>query len=144
MGQNLGAGKIDRIRETVRLSLKIMGVVIIPLSLALSLASPVLLRLFTKDEAILSNAREAVIFTLSFYVIYGINQVFLGTIKGLGDTTWPMICTLVCYSLFRVLWCHVLIPAHPTMRVVYSSYVVSFFLMLAMLVPAYRRRMRTY
>ena len=36
VGQNLGAGKIDRIRETVRLSLKIMGVVIIPLSLALS------------------------------------------------------------------------------------------------------------
>ena len=144
VGQNLGAGRIDRIRETVRLSLGIMAAVIIPLSLALSLASPVLLRLFTKDEAILFNAREAVMLTLPFYVIYGLNQVFLGTIKGLGDTTWPMICTLVCYSLFRVLWCHVLIPAHPTMRVVYSSYVVSFFLMLAMLVPAYRRRMRTY
>lgn len=144
VGQNLGAGRIDRIRETVRLSLGIMAAVIIPLSLALSLASPVLLRLFTKDEAILFNAREAVMFTLPFYVIYGLNQVFLGTIKGLGDTTWPMICTLVCYSLFRVLWCHVLIPAHPTMRVVYSSYVVSFFLTLAMLVPAYRRRMRTY
>lgn len=144
VGQNLGAGRIDRIRETVRLSLGIMAAVIIPLSLALSLASPVLLRLFTKNEAILFNAREAVMFTLPFYVIYGLNQVFLGTIKGLGDTTWPMICTLVCYSLFRVLWCHVLIPAHPTMRVVYSSYVVSFFLMLAMLVPAYRRRMRTY
>ena len=143
VGQNLGAGKIDRIRETVRLSLKIMVAVIIPLSLALSLASPVLLKLFTRDERILFNAREAVLFTLSFYVIYGINQVFLGTLKGLGDTAWPMICTLVCYSLFRVLWCHALIPAHPTMRVVYSSYVVSFFLMLGMLVPMYRRRLRT-
>ncbi len=107
------------------------------------LASPVLLRLFTKDEAILFNAREAVLFTPPFYVVYGINQVFLGTIKGLGDTTWPMFCTLVCYSLFRVLWCHLLIPIHPTMRVVYSSYVVSFFLMLGMLVPMYMRRIRT-
>ena len=140
VGQNLGAGKIDRIRETVRLSLKIMAAVIVPLSLALCLASPVLLRMFTKDAAILFNAREAVLFTLPFYVVYGLNQVFLGTIKGLGDTTWPMICTLVCYSLFRVLWCRLLIPALPTMRVVYSSYVVSFFLMLVMLVPAYRRR----
>lgn len=142
VGQNLGAGKIDRIRQTVRLSLGIMTVVIIPLSLALSLASPLLLRLFTKDEAILFNAHEAVVFTLPFYVFYGLNQVFLGTIKGLGNTTWPMICTLVCYSLFRVLWCHLLIPVFPTMRVVYSSYVVSFFLMLSMLVPVYRRRMR--
>lgn len=143
VGQNLGAGRIDRIRETVRLSLKIMAAVIIPMSLVLSVASPVLLRLFTKDEAILFNAREAVLFTLPFYVVYGINQVFLGTIKGLGDTTWPMFCTLVCYSLFRVLWCNLLIPTHPTMRVVYSSYVVSFFLMLGMLVPMYMRRIRT-
>ena len=138
VGQNYGAGKIDRIRQTVRLSLGIMVALIIPLSLALSLASPVLLRLFTKDEAILFNAHEAVVYTLPFYVAYGLNQVFLGTIKGLGNTTWPMICTLICYSLFRVLWCHLLIPIFPTMRVVYSSYVVSFFLMMAMLIPMYR------
>lgn len=142
VGQLLGARMIDRIREVVRLSLGINAAVIVPLSLALSLASPLLLRLFTRDEAILFNAREAVMFTLPFYVVYGLNQVFLGTIKGLGNTTWPMICTLVCYSLFRVLWCCFLIPVFPTMRVVYSSYVVSFFLMLLMLVPAYKRRMR--
>lgn len=68
------------------------------------------------------------------------NQVLLGTIKGLGNTTWPMICTLVCYSLFRVLWCHLLIPVLPTMRVVYLSYDVSFFLMLVMLIPMYKRK----
>ena len=106
--------------------------------------SPVLLRLFAKDEAILFNAREAVICTLPFYVVYGVNQVFLGAIKGLGDTTWPMVCTLACYSLFRVLWCRALIPAYPTMRGVYFSYVVCFFLMLAMLVPAYKRSFRAY
>ena len=143
VGQNLGAGKISRIRQTVRLSLGIMTAIIIPLSLVLSLASPLLLRLFTKDQAILFNAREAVVCTLPFYVIYGLNQVLLGAIKGLGNTTWPMICTLVCYSLFRVLWCRLLIPVHPTMRVVYSSYVVSFFLMLAMLVPMCRRLCRS-
>ena len=142
VGQLLGARMIDRICEVVRLSLGINAAVIVPLSLALSLASPLLLRLFTADEAILFNAREAVMFTLPFYVVYGLNQVFLGTIKGLGNTAWPMICTLVCYSLFRVLWCRLLIPVLHTMRVVYSSYVVSFFLMLLMLVPAYKRRMR--
>lgn len=73
-------------------------------------------------------------------MVYGMNQVLLGTIKGLGNTTWPMICTLVCYSLFRVLWCHLLIPVLPTMRVVYLSYDVSFFLMLVMLIPMYKRK----
>lgn len=82
------------------------------------------------------------LFTLPFYVVYALNQVFLGTLKGLGDTTWPMICTLVCYSLFRVLWCQLLIPVFHTMRVVYFCYDVSFFLMLGMRVPRYSRKIR--
>jgi len=142
VGQNLGAGKVDRVRQTVRLSLKTLAAAILPLSLALCLSSPLLLKLFTRDEAILFNAREAVLFTLPFYVVYALNQVFLGTLKGLGDTTWPMICTLVCYSLFRVLWCRLLIPVFHTMWVVYFSYDVSFFLMLGMLVSRYRRKIR--
>ena len=40
-----------------------------------------------------------------------------------------------------VAWCLLLIPAYPTMRVVYLSYTVSFFLMLALLLPKYRRMM---
>ena len=53
-----------------------------------------------------------------------------------------MVCTLVCYSLFRVIWCRLLIPFCPTMRVVYLSYDISFFLMLAMLIPFYLHMFR--
>ncbi|MBR1560422.1 MAG: MATE family efflux transporter [Clostridia bacterium] len=138
VGQNLGAGRLDRVRSALRLSVGTMAGVILPLSLALSAASPWLLKLFTREPAILFNAHEAVIWTLPFYVVYAINQVYLGTIKGLGDTAYPMFATLICYSLFRVLWCRLLIPRFPTMRVVYLSYVVSFFLMLLLLLPRYR------
>ena len=81
-------------------------------------------------------------FNLPVYVVYAINQVYLGAIKGLGDTAYPMLCTLLCYSLFRVAWCAVLIPVFESMRVVYLSYDVSFFLMTALLVPMYRRKLR--
>lgn len=141
VGQNLGAGRKDRIRRAVGLSVKLTAAVILPLSLLLVLASPLLLRLFTRDAEILRNAGEAVRFTLPLYLVYSINQVYLGAIKGLGNTSYPMVCTLICYSLFRVLWCLLLIPAYPTMRVVYLSYTVSFFLMLALLLPKYRRMM---
>ena len=115
---------------------------ILAVGLILTAACPWLLWLFTRDEAILWNAREAVRYTLPVYVVYAVNQVYLGAIKGLGDTTWPMVCTLLCYSVFRVVWCAALIPVFESMRVVYLSYDVSFFLMTAMLVPMYRRRLR--
>ncbi len=142
VGQNYGARKPERIRQAVRISALTMCAVILPLSLILTAACPWLLRLFTRDEAILWNAREAVRFTLPVYVVYAVNQIYLGAVKGMGDTAWPMVCTLVCYSLFRVAWCRVLIPVYPTMRIVYLSYAVSFFLMLALILPAYIHRLR--
>ncbi len=142
VGQNLGAGRFDRIREAVRLSLTGMVLLILPLSFLLMLASGHLLPVFTPDASVLANAAEAVRLTFPVYVVYAVNQVLLGAIKGLGNTAWPMVCTLVCYSLFRVIWCRLLIPFYPTMRVVYLSYDISFFLMLAMLIPFYLHMFR--
>ncbi len=139
VGQNFGAGRKDRVREAVKLSIRLCWEVIFPLSLLVTLASPLLLRLFTAEPGILRNAREAVQFNLPVYVVYAMNQVWLGTIKGFGKTLWPMFCTLLCYSVFRVLWCSLLIPVFQTMRVVYLSYDASFFLMMALLLPVCRR-----
>ena len=139
VGQNYGAGRMDRIGEAVKRSLRMCWAVIFPLSLLITAAAPLLLRLFTTAPGILRNAREAVQFNLPFYVVYAMNQVWLGAIKGFGKTLRPMLCTLLCYAVFRVLWCTLLIPVFPTMRVVYLSYDVSFFLMTLLLLPFYRR-----
>ena len=139
VGQNCGAHCFDRIRSSVRLSLQTMCAAMVPLALLLAGIAPAALRLFTSDVNIIANALEAVRITFPVYVFYAVNQVLLGVVKGLGNTTWPMICTLLCYSLFRVAWCYILIPVFPTMRVVYLSYDVSFFLMFILLLPKYRK-----
>ena len=125
----------------MKLSIRLCWVIIFPLSFAITAAAPWLLRIFTDAPGIIFNAREAVLFTLPFYVIYAMNQIFLGAIKGFGKTIWPMICTLLCYAVFRVAWCLLLIPVFESMHIVYLSYDVSFFLMLFLLLPAYRRRL---
>ncbi len=139
VGQNVGAGRLDRVSASVKLSIRLCWALVFPLSLAITAAAPHLLRLFTREPGILFNAREAVQFNLPFYVVYAMNQVYLGAVKGFGRTGWPMLCTLLCYAVFRVVWCMLVIPRLQTMRVVYCSYDLSFFLMLAMLLPAYRR-----
>lgn len=139
VGQNYGAGRFTRIDAAVKLSLRLCWAVIFPMSLAVTATAPLLLRLFTTTTEILRNAREAVQFNLPVYVVYAMNQVWLGAIKGFGKTVWPMLCTLLCYAVFRVAWCLLLIPVFQTMRVVYLSYDVSFFLMLSLLAPVYRR-----
>ena len=144
VGQNLGAGEMIRIKKSVNLSLITMTAVILPFSFILLYLSPILLSFFTSDPGILYNAHEAVLLTFPVYIIYSLNQIWLGAIKGLGNTWYPMLCTLLCYSLFRVIWCRVLIPYYPTMRIVYLSYDVSFFLMMILLIPVYRYLMKKY
>lgn len=142
VGQNYGARCMERVRESVRLSLKLSVAIMVPLSLLLmALASPIL-QWFTTDAATIANGLQAIYSIFPLYVLYTINQVYLGALKGLGKTTFPMICTLLCYCMFRVLWCQVLIPLFPSMMVVYTSYDVSWFLMIAMLVPMLRKTLK--
>ncbi|MGI5873494.1 MAG: MATE family efflux transporter [Bacillota bacterium] len=142
VGQNLGAGRTDRIESAVRLSVRTVSCVILPLSAGLMIACPLVLRLFTDSAGILAYAEDAVFFTFPVYVFYAVNQVYLGAVKGLGNTSYPMFCTLVSYCFFRVLWCRLLIPLFPTMRVVYLCYDVSFLLLLLLLLPMYRCTLR--
>lgn len=142
IGQNAGAGRMDRVRKSVEISVRLMIRIILPMSLLITFVSPLALRIFTDNPGILKNAQEAIFFNLPVYVFYGINQVYLGAIKGLGKTLYPMVCTLVCYSIFRVVWCDVLLVYFSSMKVVYLSYDVSFMLMLFMLLPVYKRLIR--
>ena len=85
---------------------------------------------------------DAVLCIFPFYCLCAINQVYTGTLKGLGHTTFPMMCCLICYCMFRVIWCQVLLPHIWDIRVIYFSYDASWILMLVLLAFWYHRVMR--
>ena len=98
-----------------------------------------LVSFFTGDPATLANALAAVYWTFPFYFLYSLNQVYIGGLKGLGETGIPMFSALFAYALFRVLWCEALLPHWYDMAVIYNAYNVSFLVSLAILIPSYRR-----
>ena len=104
------------------------------MALIAGLAAPALVALFTDDPAVAANALDAVYYTFPFYWLYGINQIYIGAIRGLGDTLYPMMTALAAYCLFRVAWCWGwdMTGIH-SMHIVYSAYSVSFFVMAGLL-----------
>lgn len=142
IGQNYGAGRLDRVQEALRLSLRTAVSFSVPVSLLLTVLAEPLLSCFTTDADTLRNGITALEWVMPVYVFYTVNQVYLGTLKGLGNTTYPMLCTLICYAVFRVLWCQALIPVYDDMRVVYTSYGMSFVIMFAMLAVRYQQVIR--
>lgn len=137
IGQNLGAKRMDRIRSAMNTSLKMAGGFTFLLSLLLMACSGRLLLCFTKTPGILACGREAILYVFPWYFLYAIDQVYIGGLKGMGHTGYPMLCSIICYCLFRVAWCSLLLPFWRDMRVVYSCYNVSLLLMLALLAPRF-------
>ena len=139
IGQNLGSGRLDRVEEAMRISRRtaIYGTMAVCAALML-LAKPIV-AFFTGDPATLSNALAAVYWTFPFYFLYSLNQVYIGGLKGLGETGIPMASALFAYALFRVLWCQALLPYWYDMAVIYNAYNVSFLVSLSILIPAYHR-----
>ena len=144
IGQNLGAGKTERVEKAMKTSVKLAVGFTVPTSALLMFLSKILLLGFTKDPAILANGQEAIFFIFPFYFLYSINQVYIGGLKGLGNSTYPMLCSLLCYCVFRVLWCWLLLPFVKSMVVIYTCYDASWILMLPLLMLRYYSVYRAY
>ncbi len=142
IGQNLGAGRLDRVEEAMRVSRRTALWATLAIGGGLLLIARPILGVFTEDAAVLENGLAAVYWTFPFYFLYSLNQVYIGGLKGLGETGIPMLSALFAYALFRVLWCEALLPYWHDMAVIYNAYNVSFLISLAILVPAYRHAYR--
>ncbi|MBR5163002.1 MAG: MATE family efflux transporter, partial [Schwartzia sp.] len=138
IGQNLGAGRLDRVEEAMRVSRSTAIRATLAVCALLMIVAKPLVGFFTEDAATLANARAAVYWTFPFYFLYSLNQVYIGGLKGLGETAIPMGSALFAYALFRVLWCEALLPRWHDMAVIYNAYNVSFVISMLILVPAYR------
>lgn len=142
IGQNVGAGRMDRVKQGMSLSMKIaVGGAVIIGALNMGLA-PYILQIFTSDQLVLKNGLQAVYYTFPFYWGYAICQVYIGGIRGLGNTLFPMVTSLIAYSLFRVGWCQAWERFLHDMIIVYTAYDVSFFLMAALLYWGYHHYLK--
>ncbi|MCQ2452032.1 MAG: MATE family efflux transporter [Oscillospiraceae bacterium] len=143
ISQNEGAGKLKRVFQGLRIGMKLSVGGCLVLSGILVFTSRWLVFLFTRDAGVIENALEAIYWNYPFYFMFAINQMLIGAIRGLGNTTYPMFGSLCSYCVFRVLWCAILIPILHTMRVVYWSYDISWVILIALLAPRlYRYRSR--
>jgi putative MATE family efflux protein len=102
VGQNLGAKQIERAEQSVMLTAKynaiFMGFVMI---LFLFFSGPII-RIFSKDEAVVAYGARALQIIGSGYIFYGISMVMTQALNGAGDTKTPTIINFVCFWLFQI------------------------------------------
>ncbi len=102
VGQNLGAGKTERVRKGFLAALGMSWVISLVLGLLFFINPGILIRIFTPDQEVIRIGSEYLRIVASFYLIFSTMFVTNGLIRGAGETIVPMIATLIAMWLVRV------------------------------------------
>ncbi len=102
VGQNLGAGHVERIRKGLRATLlmswtasfMVMGIVIFK--------GGFLMSLFTNSPEVISYGQDYLVIISSFYPVFATMFIMHGTLRGAGDTLIPMFITLISLWIVRI------------------------------------------
>ena len=134
VGQNFGAGKIDRVKKSLWVTLG-MGVVYTILTgvLLLAFQDPIM-HLFTHEEDVVAFGCTAMHYFCPFYWELSVLHGLAGTVRGTGKTIPPMVVLLVSLCVFRIGWIQWVLPFFSSIDGIFLLYPVSWGLGALMMV----------
>lgn len=102
VGQNLGAGNIERAEQSVVLTAKYNAIFMTIITALFVLFPASIIRIFTHDDAIVGYGTQALQIIGSAYIFYGIGMVMVQALNGAGDTKTPTYINIVGFWLFQI------------------------------------------
>lgn len=125
VGQNYGAGKMDRVRKSTRVCLCMDFVVSFVLVVILIGARSILFGLFTTDETVVQIGSDMLLFITPWYIVYVFIEVLAGSLRGRGNVIVPVVITLVGVCVLRIIWLAGVLEFSPTIHSIIFSYPVT-------------------
>ena len=104
VGQNLGAGNVERAKQGTRTAIRIALIGTSMVVAVLMLFNKPLLSLFNEDAEVLYYGSIFVLFMSPFYIPYCSTQIYSGALRGAGDSFSPMVITLSSFVVFRQIY----------------------------------------
>lgn len=142
VGQNYGAGKMDRVKRSARIGLGMyFAFAIIVVTLLMAFQRP-LFTIFTDNAIVLDIACISFSIMAPFYILFGFIEIYSCALRGIGDVLLPTIMTMLGICGFRVIWSLFVVPIAPSMELISWSYPVSWAMTSACFIIYYRYKMK--
>ncbi len=125
VGQNYGAGRIDRARKGVKTSFAIAFIATFLIEAILLLFSRYAYMLFVQDDAVIAIGKQIVDLIVPFYFIYLFVEILSGAIRATGKTFVPMLFTVFGIVGIRTLWLLIVPRLFPGLNMVLLCYPVT-------------------
>ena len=102
VGQNMGAGKNDRVIKGLNATLIMSSLVALSITSFVLLSKESLIGLFNQDPEVIRIGSEYLVIVSGCYLLFAGMFSFNGVMRGAGDTLIPMFITLFALWLIRV------------------------------------------
>ena len=102
VGQNIGAGKMHRVKEGLRATM-VMSVLCGIGAMALVLVyGPNMMRLFSQEAAVIEAGMDYLRPVMYCYLLFAVMNTVLSVLRGAGDMVFPMITSLLSLWIIRL------------------------------------------
>ena len=128
VGQNFGAQKYSRIRQSVRTCLLMSIATQLFISICTLLLRTFILGIYTADTEVIRVGAYAMLWIVPFNAVFMFVEVFAGTLRGTGCSVLPTMITGVCICLFRILWVLFIVSRWHTIEMLCIVYPLSWIL----------------
>ncbi|HAY71077.1 MAG TPA: MATE family efflux transporter [Saprospirales bacterium] len=102
VGQNIGAGKFDRIGRGLRATLVMSTGISVSISIIIFFFGESLMKMFSSDPKVIRYGVEYLVIVSSFYFVFSALFSVNAVMRGAGDMIVPMIITLISLWLVRI------------------------------------------
>jgi len=102
VGQNIGAGKIDRVKKGLTRTMLMSSAVAIVVTILIIIFKYPLMSLFTTDQVVIDVGADYLTIVTSFYLLFTGMFTYSGVMRGAGDTIIPMFITLFSLWIVRI------------------------------------------
>lgn len=123
--QNYGINDRKRVDRVLALCIGIVTVVGLVLGNLVYFFADELIRIYTTDVQAIAYGHERLLYICVPYFICGWMDVIVGSLRGLGYSTIPMIVSLIGACGLRVLWILTIFQYFHTLNSIYLSYPVT-------------------
>ncbi len=95
VGQNIGAGKVDRVKRGLRRTIEFSTITCIVIGIIIYVFGENFLRLFTTDEVVISEGHRYLVIVSLFYPLFSGMYIIGAMLRGAGAVIFPMIATFI-------------------------------------------------
>ena len=124
-GQNIGAGKPDRVKKSIWQNIMICLIYVGVVSAAMYTYAPQLISIFSAEPEVVRFGTISIRLIIPFYSILPIHQVLMGTMRGAGKTMESMVITVGNMCVLRMIYINFLVPFFPSYEAVMMGYPIT-------------------